>query len=208
MARQRFSPSLVVACVALAVALGGTAYAATALPENSVGTPQLKANAVNGKKVKNKSLGEADVKQGTLAFGKTVHVSALAFRPRSPATEVDGTTENGCVFVTAGNLEFLAAQVWLPQGAEVRKVAFSLVDNSSAQNIALRFTRYRPGTAGSKDFIYGQSVSQSPSLREQAFSGAPITVVNNNTWAYVLQVRLPTPSGFVFCGARVEYTLD
>ena len=208
MARLRFSPSLVVACVALAVALGGTAYAVTELPANSVGTVQLKANSVTGKKVKNKTLGEADVKQATLGFGKTVHVSALAFRPRSPATSVDGTTENGCIFVSSGNDEFLAAQLWLPQGAEVRKVAFSLVDNSSSLNMILRFTRYRPKTAGSKDFIFGQSVSQSSSLREQAFSGFPITVVNNNTWAYVLQVKLPSPSGFVFCGARVEYTLD
>jgi hypothetical protein len=37
MARTRFSPSLVVACLALAVALGGTAWAATALPNNSKG---------------------------------------------------------------------------------------------------------------------------------------------------------------------------
>ncbi len=208
MARSRLTPSLVVSCVALAVALGGTTYAVTELPKDSVGAKQLKANAVRGKKVKDKTLAAADVKQETLGFGKSVHVSALAFVPRSPATVVDGTTENGCIFVSDGNLEFLAAQVSLPQGAEVRKVAFSLVDNSSAQNMALRFTRYRPKTAGSTDLIFGQSVSQSQSLREQAFSGFPITVVNNNKFAYVLQVRLPTPSGFVFCGARVEYTLD
>jgi hypothetical protein len=71
-----------------------------------------------------------------------------------------------------------------------------------------RFTRYKPTTGGHKDFIFGQSLNLSPSLREQAFTGFPITTVNNNTWAYVLQVKLPDPSGFVFCGARVEYTLD
>src|SRR5687767_11747648 len=131
MKRSRFSPSLVVACAALAVALGGTAYAVEELPKNSVGTKQLQASSVTGKKVKDKTLGSADIKQSTLGFGKTVHVSALAFVPRSPDTSVDGTTENGCIFVSDGNDEFLAAQLWLPQGAEVRKVAFSLVDNSS-----------------------------------------------------------------------------
>src|SRR3954466_7985690 len=51
------SPAMVVACLALAVALSGGAYAvSTALPRNSVGSIQLKANAVNSAKVQNRSL--------------------------------------------------------------------------------------------------------------------------------------------------------
>jgi hypothetical protein len=46
MSRLRPSPALVVATVALIVALGGTSYAAFTLPKNSVGTKQLKNNAV------------------------------------------------------------------------------------------------------------------------------------------------------------------
>ena len=39
---RRPSPALVISCVALALALGGTSFAAvSALPKNSVGTPQL-----------------------------------------------------------------------------------------------------------------------------------------------------------------------
>jgi hypothetical protein len=41
----------VAATAALVLATGGTAYAATALPRNSVGTAQLQAQAVTGKKV-------------------------------------------------------------------------------------------------------------------------------------------------------------
>ena len=52
----RPSPALVVASLALLVALGGTGYAAVALPKNSVGTPQLRAGAVTSLKVKDKSL--------------------------------------------------------------------------------------------------------------------------------------------------------
>ena len=44
--RRRPSPALVVACLALAVALGGTGYAAMVLPANSVGTKQLRNGAV------------------------------------------------------------------------------------------------------------------------------------------------------------------
>jgi hypothetical protein len=55
---------MVVACVALLVALGGTGYAATVLPRNSVGTAQ----------VKNNSLLRQDFKSGVLRPG-----------PRGPA---------------------------------------------------------------------------------------------------------------------------
>jgi hypothetical protein len=73
----RPSPAMVVACIALAVALGGTSYAAITLPKNSVGTKQLKKNAVTSVKVKanaitspkvaNNSLTGADINEATLA---------------------------------------------------------------------------------------------------------------------------------------------
>jgi hypothetical protein len=44
--KLRPSPAMVVACIALAISLGGTSYAAMTLPRNSVGTSQLKRNAV------------------------------------------------------------------------------------------------------------------------------------------------------------------
>jgi hypothetical protein len=67
--RHRPSPALVLACVALAVALGGTGYAAIVLPRNSVGTLQLKNNAVNSIKVANGSLLKADFRAGQIPAG-------------------------------------------------------------------------------------------------------------------------------------------
>ena len=64
------SPALVVACLALAVSLTGGAYAvSTALPRNSVGTAQLKANAVNSAKVQNRSLRASDFAIGQIPKG-------------------------------------------------------------------------------------------------------------------------------------------
>jgi hypothetical protein len=60
---------MVVACLALTVALAGTGYAATVLPRNSVGTAQLKNNAVTSLKVKNLSLSRQDFKPGQLPAG-------------------------------------------------------------------------------------------------------------------------------------------
>src|SRR5690349_11134488 len=58
---RRPSPAMIVAVVALVVAMVGTGYAASLLPKNSVGTKQIKKNAVNGSKVKNKSLTGKDI---------------------------------------------------------------------------------------------------------------------------------------------------
>ena len=53
----RPSPAMVIACLALVVALSGTSYANILnVPVNSVGTVNLKANAVISSKVKNRSL--------------------------------------------------------------------------------------------------------------------------------------------------------
>jgi len=58
-----------IALVALFVALGGTSYAALKLPANSVGSKQIKKNAVNSAKVKNSSLLKSDFKSGQLPAG-------------------------------------------------------------------------------------------------------------------------------------------
>jgi hypothetical protein len=68
---------MAVAFVALMVALGGTSWAVAALPKGSVGTKQLKrnavaranikANAVDSAKVVNESLTGQDIKESSLA---------------------------------------------------------------------------------------------------------------------------------------------
>jgi hypothetical protein len=68
---RRPSPAMVVACVALLVALTGTSVAAVSqlVPRNSVGTAQLKGNAVVSTKVKNHSLLALDFKNGQIPAG-------------------------------------------------------------------------------------------------------------------------------------------
>jgi hypothetical protein len=67
--RHRPSPALVLACAALLLTLGGVSYAAGVLPRNSVGTAQLKRNAVVSSKVKNHSLLRVDFKNGQVPRG-------------------------------------------------------------------------------------------------------------------------------------------
>jgi len=60
---------MVVACIALIVALGGTSYAALKLPRNSVGNRQLKPNAVTSAKVRNGALTSKDFRRSSLPPG-------------------------------------------------------------------------------------------------------------------------------------------
>src|SRR4051794_9280471 len=64
----RLTYANVMSTIAVFAALGGGAYAAVKLPKNSVGSAQIKANAVTGGKVKDGSLAAKDF-AGTLPAG-------------------------------------------------------------------------------------------------------------------------------------------
>lgn len=66
---RQVQPGTVISILALFVALGGTGYAALRIPNNSVGTKQLKKNAVTSAKVKNHSLLAVDFQANQLPTG-------------------------------------------------------------------------------------------------------------------------------------------
>ena len=65
--RPRLTYANVTATLALFVALSGGAYAATALPANSVGSRQLKKNAVETTDIKNNAITGAKIKLSSMA---------------------------------------------------------------------------------------------------------------------------------------------
>jgi hypothetical protein len=78
----------VTAVIALFVALGGGAYAATSLPKNSVGAKQIKANAVTSAKIKNGAVTAAKIAPGSIG---TVATADNA----NHATTADSATRAG-----------------------------------------------------------------------------------------------------------------
>lgn len=90
---QAPSPALVVSVIALLVALGGTGYAAIVLPANSVGSKQLKRNAVTAVKVKNGSLLAADFRAGQLPAGAQGPAGAVG--PQGPKGDKGDPGLNG-----------------------------------------------------------------------------------------------------------------
>ena len=66
---SRLTYANVMSTIAVFFSLAGASWAATALPRNSVGTSQIKRNAVTGVKVKDGSLDAADFRAGSLPAG-------------------------------------------------------------------------------------------------------------------------------------------
>ena len=139
----RPSPAMIVACLALLVALGGTSVAAVnQLARNSVGTPQLRTgavtnpklrnNAVNSAKVANRSLLRSDFAPGQLPAGPV--------GPQGPA----GPTGAAGAAGPAGVI-----------GAITVRNAPALVDGGLAENGAYSSARVTASCQGNERAISG-----------------------------------------------------
>ena len=100
--RHRPSPAMVIACLALGIALTGTSVAAvTALAPNSVGTPQIKANAVTAAKLRNANVTGAKIARNAVTGTKVLNGSLTAADfvasslPKGPAGPTGATGPAG-----------------------------------------------------------------------------------------------------------------
>jgi hypothetical protein len=119
---RRPSPAMIVAIVALIAALSGTAYAA--LGKNSVGSRQLKAQAVTSGKIANNAVTSAKVAKNSLT-GSDLNVNAL------------GTVPSAANAATAGNAGTVGGHAAAcPAGAVlIRGVCFDAAANPAAPSL-------------------------------------------------------------------------
>jgi len=78
--RSRLSFANAMSVIAVFIALGGTGYAISTLPKNSVGSKQLKKSSVGTAKIKKEAVTAAKVKRGSLT-GAQIDVSTLGVVP-------------------------------------------------------------------------------------------------------------------------------
>lgn len=99
------SPALVVACIALLVALGGTGYATVVtVPRGSVGTPELKRNAVTSSKLAPNAVQTSHVLKGTL-LADDFKAGQLPSGPRGDKGDKGDKGEQGAVGPTWGDVK-------------------------------------------------------------------------------------------------------
>jgi hypothetical protein len=119
--RLRPTYANVTATLALFVALGGGAYAATALPANSVGSKQLKKGAVVAASIKNNAIGGSKVRDNSLTGGD-INESAVAKVPSAALAD------------TAANATHAAASAALDKATY--KTAAGSAPATTAANVA------------------------------------------------------------------------
>jgi hypothetical protein len=119
---RRPSPALVISTLALFVALGGTGYAAIALPSGSVGTKQLKNGAVTEAKVKAHSLGGTAIDSSRLgkvpsAATADTATSATSARFALAATNaVNAVNATKATSAPIANVTYVAQTTPVPAG--------------------------------------------------------------------------------------------
>jgi hypothetical protein len=98
---------MVVACAALIVALGGTGYAATKLPKNSVGAKQIKRGAVGTSELRNKAvtLGKINPKARSSLKGQRGARGAAGPVTGALPSKVTLTGVYGIAAISAGSVQ-------------------------------------------------------------------------------------------------------
>jgi hypothetical protein len=175
----RPSPALVVACIALLVSLTGTAVATVSqLPRASVGTPQLKNNAVNSKKVKNGSLLRADFKAGQVPAG--------ARGPAGPAGPAGAAGAAGA----PGAPGTPATRLFAVVNADGTNVAARSAGLSGSQRDALGTYRvfFNQSVANCAAIATPSDLNQAPETDQIAFQGSPVSGAGGTNNGFFIQL--------------------
>jgi hypothetical protein len=114
------SASMVVACTALVLTLGGTSLAAaTAVPNNSVGTSQLKSNAVTAAKISSNAVTSAKIAANAVGSAKIANNAVANAKLASNAVTNSKISANSVTSAKVENQSLLSedfAPGQLPQG--------------------------------------------------------------------------------------------
>jgi hypothetical protein len=119
--RSRLTYANIVATLALVVALSGGAYAAAALPRNSVGAKQLRNNAVTRVKIKNRAVSGAKIAANAVT-GYHVVESTLGAVPEATHAASADSAKTATAATTAGNaalsrLDYESTTIDVPSGS-------------------------------------------------------------------------------------------
>ena len=138
----RFLRGNTIALLALFVALGGTTYAATSLPKNSVGAKQLKKNAVTNPKIKNNAVNGVKVANNSIK-GADVLESSLGKVPTAAKADIATSATNAANATNATHAT--TADTAAPSGVAAGALTGSYPNPTLAAPEALHAPAFDPG---------------------------------------------------------------
>ena len=197
--RPRLSYANVLSTLALFVALGGGAYAAIQLPANSVGSRQLKKNAVRSSKVKDHTLQRKDVKRGAFATPRQlIGLDAAKLGGIGPGGFVHGA---GRVISAdfKGTTRTLSPFFTFPGGLQ-----FSL--GCTASGYTFRLDNSDIGNQSFDVFSASLLNASSPMVRYQTITRETLSADSTGTATEVVDEDVSSPAGRA--GVRVWLNFD
>jgi hypothetical protein len=179
--RRHLTYSNVVSTLCLFILLGGVSWAATSLPRNSVGSPQIRDNQVQSRDVRNNSLTGADINESKLVLpmGATGATGATgesgtpgppgATGPQGvvgPTGEsgADGSSEPGLMLGSSGDALPVGTSFLPPSGIGFSNSPESVQSVAPRTFVARDFTVLRQSPPGPSDRIYQFLVDGTPQL--------------------------------------------
>jgi hypothetical protein len=190
--RSRPTPATAVALLALFVALGGTGYAVSKLPANSVGSKQLRKNAVTSSKVKNHSLKAVDFAAGQLPKGvqgppgPTFAATAMGSNGEHPADPAVTPDESSATATTNGqHFDFT-----LPASGKLYVRFFQPFWAVSCTSGTALFGLYLDGAPVAKS---AHTLPPSPNAQARE----SVVVVAAGAGAHSLEARVDCPGGTI-----------
>jgi hypothetical protein len=144
MKRPAFTYANIMSTLGVFIALGGTSWAVTQLPRNSVGAVQLRSNSVSGVKVRDGSLSAADFSPGALVRGPRGADGPAgpsgqqgSAGPRGPSDGYVHSGPTGKVLATQANVQTNFAELkGLPAGSYVVTATWYMGDFANVGSIA------------------------------------------------------------------------
>ncbi len=128
--RQRINYANVMATLALFIALGGTSYAVTQLPRNSVGSAQIRSSAVGGSELKRNAVTSRSIRSRSVALSDIAPGARRALRgaqgvvgPQGPAGPA-GVTYRAVINSGGGAVRGNASGVTHQGGSARYSIAF------------------------------------------------------------------------------------
>jgi hypothetical protein len=198
--RHRPSPAILISSVALFMSLGGVGYAAITIPNNSVGSSQLKNNSVSYKKIQPGAVGivRANTGQlqvrvsGTCASGQAIGtINQIGKVTCNNALPAEFGTTNNSATVTATPVT--VTSVALPSGASyfgLANPAATVTSGALAQHVTVTCTL----TVGSNTETRSATVDTTGTAGDTSFASIP------------LQATGQSGTGSVSCASTVAGT--